>query len=119
MRLRQLDRRVRRLEVAIAGRAVHNPLLILVEFPDANRELHSHEHLVIDRFRDTGSVAWGHERIATDPGDDGRTCEPGGYIQASLERFHQACHWRTVSGTCRMCDGTPVAAIARSGEAKR
>jgi hypothetical protein len=109
MRLRQFDR-VRRLEAAVARRAVHNPLLILVEFPVSHRGLCINEHVVIDRFRDTGSVVWGQERIACDLGDKGNMCEPGGYIEALLEKFHQACHWRTVSGTCRMCAGTPVAA---------
>jgi hypothetical protein len=110
MRLRQLDRRVRLLEATVAGRAIHNPLLILVDLPGPHRKLGVNEHVVIDRFRDTGRVVWGQERITSDPDDDGRTCEPGGYILGLLERFHQTCHWRTVSGTCRMCAGTPVAA---------
>jgi hypothetical protein len=108
MRLRQLDRRVRLLEAAVASRAVHHPLLILVE--STVRKLRVNEHLVIDQFRDTGSVVWGQERIASDVCDAGRTCAPGGYIEALLKRFHQTCYWRTVSGTCRMCAGTPVAA---------
>ena len=110
MRLRQFDRRVRLLEAAVACRAVHNPLLILVESTVPPRKLRANEHLVIDQFRDTGSVVWGQERIASEVGDDGRTCAPGGYIEALLKRFHQTCHWRTVSGTCRMCAGTAVAA---------
>ena len=119
MRLRQFDRRVRRLEAAVARRAVHNPLLILVEFPVSHRGLCINEHVVIDRFRDTGSVVWGYERITTDPNDQGGTCEPRGCIKALLERFHQGCHWRAISGTCRMCEGTPVGAGARGDEAKR
>lgn len=110
MRLRQLDRRVRLLEAALTCRAVHDPLLILVESAVSPRKLRVDEHLVIDRFRDTGNVVWGQERITSDLGDDGHTCAPGGYIKALLERFHQTCYWRTVPGTCRMCAGTPVAA---------
>jgi hypothetical protein len=119
MRLRQLERRVLLLEAAVASRAVHDLLLILVESPGSRRELGANEHLVIDRFRDTGSVVWGYERITTDPNDQGRTCEPRGCIKALLERFHQGCHWRAISGTCRMCEGTPVGAGARGDEAKR
>jgi len=110
MRLRQLDRRVRLLEAAVAGRAVHNPLLILVASTVPHRKLCVNEHLVIDRFRATGSVVWGQERITSDLGDDGHACETGGYVETLLKRFHQTCYWRTVSGTCRMCAGTPVAA---------
>jgi len=109
MRLRQLDRRVRRLEMAVAGRAVNIPVLILVEPLVPHRELRARERLVVDRFRDTGSVVWGLERITSEPGDDGQSCEPGGCIESILRRFHQICHWRTISGTCRMCQGTAVA----------
>lgn len=94
MRLRQLDRRVRLLEAALTCRAVHDPLLILVESAVSPRKLRVDEHLVIDRFRDTGNVVWGQERITSDLGDDGHTCAPGGYIKALLERFHQTCYWQ-------------------------
>ena len=107
MRLGQLDRRVRRLEVAMAGRAVNTP--VLVEPLVTNRELRAGERLVIDCFRDTGSVVWGLERITSEPGDEGQKCEPGGCIDFLLQRFHQTCHWRTISGACRMCQGTAVA----------
>jgi len=110
MRLRQLDRRVRLLEAALTCRAVHHPLLILVESAVSPRKLRVNEHLVIDRFRDTGNVVWGQERITSNPNDDGNSCKPGGCIEVLLKRFHQTCYWRTVSGTCRMCAGTPVAA---------
>jgi hypothetical protein len=119
MRLRQLDRRVRFLEAAVAGRGVRNSLLILVESTVPHRKLCVNEHLVIDRFRNTGSVVWGQERITSDAGDNGHTCETGGYIEALLERFHQTCYWRTVSRTCRMCNGTSVAARALGGKANR
>jgi hypothetical protein len=92
MRLRQLDRRVRLLEAAIAGRETHDPFLILVDFPSLQGDFPADERLVIDRFRNSGSTIWGYERIASDPADQGRTCEPGGCIEALLERFHQDCH---------------------------
>jgi len=74
MSLRQFDRRVRRLECAVMSSAIHHPLLILVESPVPLRELAVNEHLVIDRFRDTGNIAWAQERITADPGDVGRAC---------------------------------------------
>lgn len=119
MSLRRFDHRVRRLEAVIACSMAPPPLLILVGLPVPNRNLCTTERVVIDRFRHTGNVIWGQERITSDLGDDGYTSEAGGYIAALLEGFHQACHWRTVSGACRMCEGTSVAEMGATCEANR
>jgi hypothetical protein len=109
MTRRSLDRRIGSLEALRARRKTVEPLLMLVESAESERELLPSERVVIDRFRDIESIVWVRRRITSDPAEVGQHCEPGGYLVDMLAQFHDRCHWRNITGACRMCQGTPAA----------
>jgi hypothetical protein len=77
------------------------------------------ERVVEDWFRDCGSMIWARERVTTETEDIGRRCPPGGYLLDVLEDFHDLCPWRTRTGVCQMCEGTPVEKRHAKNDAKQ
>jgi hypothetical protein len=73
------------------------------------QNLAANERVVVDWFRDCGGFVPGRQRISTDPADQGRHCEEGGYLLDVIQELHQTCSYRERSGSCSYCEGTPVA----------
>ncbi|HXP88670.1 MAG TPA: hypothetical protein VN841_28325 [Bryobacteraceae bacterium] len=109
MNRRHLEGRISRLEALGAKRKTAEPLLMLIESAEPERELLPDERVVIDRFRDAGNMVWARRRITSDPTEVGQHSEPGGFLVDLLTQFHVQCPWRKITGACRMCQGTPVA----------
>jgi len=105
---RTLIRRIGKLESLYAApKLVRSPLVMLVEL-EQQGELERGERVVEDWFRDCGPMVWARERVTTETEDGGRRCPPGGYLLDVLENFHEHCSWRSSTGICQMCKGTPV-----------
>jgi hypothetical protein len=103
-----LIRRIGNLEnLYTAAKLVRSPLVMLVE-REQEGELARGERVVEDWFRDCGPIVWARERVTTETEDGGRRCPPGGYLLDVLETFHEHCPWRSSTGVCQMCEGTPV-----------
>jgi len=81
---------------------------MLVDFagPDSKPD----GNVVLDVFRNSGSVCWARERVAADPKDMGYRCDPGKHLPDVVREIHESCPWRKDPGVCRLCEGTPVAA---------
>jgi hypothetical protein len=106
---RSLTQRIGKLEALYAApKQIRSPLVMLAErVPE--RAHAPGERVVEDWFRDRGSMVWARERVTTETEDSGRRCPPGGYLLDVLEDFHHDCPWRTRTGVCQMCQGTPLA----------
>ena len=105
---RSLTQRIGKLEALYAApKQIRSPLVMLVERA-LETALAPGERVVEDWFRDRGSMVWARERVTTETEDSGRRCPPGGYLLDVLEDFHHDCPWRTRTGVCQMCQGTPV-----------
>jgi hypothetical protein len=105
---RNLISRIGKLEALYAPpKLVRSPLVMLVE-REQEGELARGERVVEDWFRDCGPIVWARERVTTETEDGGRRCPPGGYLLDVLETFHEHCPWRSSTGVCQMCEGTPV-----------
>jgi hypothetical protein len=111
--MRNIETRLRRLEaklnppekpVVIGLATVANPLP-----RERKKNLAAGESVVIDWYRNVNGVSWGRERISTDPADQGRHCQRGGYLVDVIQELHQACTYREQAGSCSTCRGTPVA----------
>jgi hypothetical protein len=103
-----LIRRIGNLESLYAApKLVRSPLVMLVE-REQEGELARGERVVEDWFRDCGPIVWARERVTTETEDGSRRCPPGGYLLDVLENFHEHCPWRSSTGICQMCEGTPV-----------
>jgi len=110
---RTLNRRISRLEGLRAQRKTPEPLVILVQSPESERELLAAERVVIDRFRHANNTVWARRRITSDLADNGLNCEPGGCLPDILAQFHDRCDWSKSLGACRMCQGTSIACIEK------
>jgi hypothetical protein len=103
-----LIRRIGTLESLYAApKLVRSPLVMLVE-REQEGELTRGERVVEDWFRDCGPIVWARDRVTMEKEDGGRRCPPGGYLLDLLETFHEHCPWRSTTGVCQMCEGTPV-----------
>lgn len=107
MRNLSLARRIARLEVQCARPVHREPLVVLVDFGGADSK--PNENVVLDVFRNSGSVCWARERLADHPGDTGHRCEPGRHLPDILREIHESCPWSKDPGVCRLCEGTPIA----------
>jgi hypothetical protein len=67
------------------------------------------ERLVVDWYRNWGTMTHGRERVTQDPEDHGRACKRGGYLLDVLEELHQTCSRKATTGSCGQCVDTPVA----------
>jgi hypothetical protein len=112
MRNLSLARRIARLEVQCARPVHREPLVMLVDFAGPNSKLDG--KVVLDLFRNSGSVCWAKERLAVHPEDTGNRCEPGGYLPDVLLEIHESCPWHQEPGGCRLCEGTPIADAAKT-----
>jgi hypothetical protein len=108
MRNLSLTRRIARLEVQCARPVHREPLVMLVDFGGAD-DSKQDGSIVIDVFRNSGSVCWARERAAHHPGDTGHRCEPGRHLPDILCEIHESCPWNKDPGVCRLCQGTPIA----------
>lgn len=106
MRLRRVEQR-RQLDSS-AAELYRERFVVLVDFADAN--LKPVGNVVLDLFRNSGSVCWARERVGEHPGDAGLRCEPGRHLPDVLAEVHASCPWNKNPGVCRLCDGTPIAA---------
>ena len=77
--------------------------------PEVKANLGDSERIVGDVFRDFNGIGWAAERITSDPNDNGRDPEPGGYLEDVIREIHQTCSHRDCMEGCRVCEGTPVA----------
>ena len=75
---------------------------------ERRRNLAPGERVVVDWYRNWGTMTHGRERITQDPEDHGRACKPGGYLLDVLEELHQSCSFKS-TGSCGDCANTPVA----------
>jgi len=107
MTRRDLAGRIRRLEVMETSNRPREPLVFLVGNPARNGEAGA--RTVIDWFRDSGNLRWARERMTSNVDDPGRRCPADGYLTDVLADVHQQCPWREKQGTCRICQGTPIA----------
>jgi hypothetical protein len=107
-----IDRKLRKLEMARASREQGVCRKLAAVWHGAPTEriraLAPGERVVIDWYRD-GSTLWGSHRITTDPADRGRKCVRDGYLLDVLQEIHQSCWHREQTGSCLVCQGTPVA----------
>jgi hypothetical protein len=76
---------------------------------ERRRNLEPGERVVLDYFRQNGFLIDAAERITTDPKDQGRRCEPGGYLESVIRELHEDCDYRGRDGGCHTCADTPVA----------
>jgi hypothetical protein len=94
-----MKRRLERLERATTrGLADRWPLTLWNMYPlpkEMNEKLAANERVVSDWFRDLKGIVWTRERIASDPDDCGRRCEPGDYLTDVLQEIHRDCPYRT------------------------
>src|SRR5450432_956440 len=67
------------------------------------------ERIVLDCFRQRGQLIDAQERITTDPKDNGRECEPEGYLEDVIQEIHADCWLRDRGGSCMICEDTTVA----------
>ena len=107
-----LARRVGRLEAQHARPVHREPLVMLVDISSSDPRADG--IVVLDVFRNSGSVCWARERLACHPDDTGDRCEPGGYLPDVLHEIHESCPWSKNPGVCRLCDGTPIAAPTKT-----
>jgi hypothetical protein len=85
-------------------------VFITCPLPDERlAELAPWERLVLDYFRQEGLLISAAERITSDPKDQGRRCEPGGYLEDVIRELHRDCYHRERAGFCATCADTPVA----------
>ena len=106
----QLCRRLGQLQAQMTPQQIHSTVFIWHWIPKERREnLAPGERIVLDHYRRSGCAISALQRITTDPNDQGRRCEPGGYIEDIIQRLHQACPLRETHGSCRTCEGTPAA----------
>src|SRR5450432_428397 len=61
------------------------------------------ERIVLDCFRQRGPMIDAQERITTDPKDNGRECEPEGYLGDVIAEIHVDCWYRDRGGVCTIC----------------
>ena len=107
---KDLCRRLGQLERALAP-AVCVAYVYIAEPlpPERKAQLVPGERIVLDHFRQRGALVEASQRIATNPRDQGRRCEPEGYLPDIIERIHKDCYWRERPGNCNNCLGTPFA----------
>jgi hypothetical protein len=55
---------------------------------ERKQALATDERIVVDWYRDFYGVVWGRERFRNTPGDEGRCCEPGGYLPDVIRELH-------------------------------
>jgi hypothetical protein len=106
---RDLVRRLARLEESCAQTQVSPVPLVLLLGAECERPLGPGEYIVMDWFRDSGSILFARERTTADCADAGRRCQPGGHLGDVVEELHADCEWRRTIGSCPICRGTPVA----------
>ena len=111
--MHNIERRLRKVEAKrhpAEKPAVSELATVARTLPRARKQnLAPGERVVIDWYRHSNGVFWGRERISTDPADQGRHCNRGGYLVEVIQELHQACAGRALDGSCHKCKGTPVA----------
>ncbi len=90
--LAEMKRRLERVERLKAHMVRHSapwPLMFWNMCPLPNERIESltaNERVVNDWYRDIRGIVWTRERVTADPDDQGRKCEPDGYLADVLQR---------------------------------
>jgi hypothetical protein len=107
---RKLMSRIELLETRLTPEPPQPSVFILCPLPDERLvDLKPGERLVLDYFRQDGLLISAAERITSDPKDQGRQCEPEGYLEDVIRELHEDCYFRSRGGSCNSCKNTPVA----------
>jgi hypothetical protein len=107
---RKLISRLELLEARMIPKQVHPWVFISCPLPDERlAEIAPDERLVLDYFRHDGLLISAAERITSDPKDQGRRCQPGGYLEDVIRELHEDCWYRDRDGGCNTCKNTPIA----------
>jgi hypothetical protein len=84
--------------------------VVTVQIPENKLDrLPDAERIVLDCYRNDRFFVEARQRVTRDPNDQGRQCEPGGYLLDVLREVHAGCSHRAIPGYCSSCFGTPVA----------
>ena len=101
-----LARRLRRLEVRVPEEATW-PMWVWILVNVREQEqitVGPGERLVEDWYRDDNGVVSARLRVTADPQDEGRRCEPNGYLADVIRELHSACvHRAEGRGVCMKC----------------
>jgi hypothetical protein len=107
---RKLISRIELLEARMTPPQPHPWVFITCPITEERRRnLEPRERTVLDYFRQDGLLISAVERITTDPKDQGRRCEAGGYLEEVIRELHEDCYFRGRDGSCNSCHDTPVA----------
>jgi hypothetical protein len=102
--------RLVQLECRMAQRICPDYFIVTMEIPENKLDsLPDGDRIVLDCYRQDGHLVEARQRITSDPKDQGRRCDPGGYLLDVIEELHSSCHFRENPGHCGVCIGTPVA----------
>ena len=87
---RKLISRIELLETRLTPEPPQPSVFILCPLPDERlMDLKPGERLVLDYFRHDGLLISAAERITSDPKDQGRQCEPEGYLEDVIRELHK------------------------------
>jgi hypothetical protein len=84
--------------------------IVAEQIPENDLErLPDGQRFVLDCYRNQEGFVEARQRVTEDPNDDGRQCQPGGYLLDVIRKLHAECIHRESAGHCSTCIGTPVA----------
>jgi hypothetical protein len=115
--MRRIESRIRKIEaeLQLGGQPrVTGLACVWHRVPiERKKNLGPGERVVVDWYRNWGTMTHGRERVTQDPEDYGRACKRGGYLLDVLEELHHSCVHKGM-GSCGDCANTPVAEAARA-----
>jgi hypothetical protein len=113
--MRRIESRIRKIEaeLQLGGQPrVTGLACVWHRVPiERKKNLGPGERVVVDWYRNWGTMTHGRERVTKDLEDHGRVCKRGGYLLDVLEELHQSCVSKG-RGSCGDCANTPVAEVA-------
>jgi hypothetical protein len=102
--------RLIQLESRMVEKTCPSYFVVTEQIPENNLEqLPDGQRIVLDCYRNDRFFVQARQRVTHDPNDDGRQCEPGGYLLDVIREVHAGCIHRESVGHCSSCIGTPVA----------
>jgi hypothetical protein len=102
--------RLIQLECRMVDRACPKYFIVAEQIPEnALDRLPDGQRIVLDCYRSDRNFVEARQRITQDPNDDGRQCEPGGYLLDVIREIHAGCIHRESAGHCNSCVGSSVA----------